>query len=605
MKNRALPLLLSAVLGVAAFIVLLVRHPGRLEDAVEREPAAAPAAESRAAPAAPLTPQPSGPAREPAPQAPTGELDGHVISSFTREGIEGAELTWSSPRGAHSARSGVGGRFTFRPPEPGTYQLASATADGYLSFGPEWGKSPVSVTFEAGERVRGVTVELDPAPKLVGRVVDVKGQPVPGATARVLVDRADELALFPIAERFTADERGEVHFQAAPYSTLEAFHESHGSGSERIEPGAKNVTVTLEPWPLDAGPRVSLTGRVRFMGAAAAGARVRVASALSAFPKVYGAQDGYRGLTDDEGHFELTDLTPGLYDVSAHLLGTAPAHQFDVAVPSVKPLVLELGSGPKLFGRVSDETGASVPAFSVQLAWRKAPLERLVVVEMHVVDPNGRYQIDGVAPGDYALEVRALGFVPGAAGASLQAGRDTELNVTLGRGVRAAGTVHTEGTGRPVPSARVGIEGRDDAVTVTDSTGAFVLDGVPPGGFSLQAAAAGHNTKVMGVTEPRAPISVELSALAPDAGPKTELVGLGLVLRGRGDALVVGLVMPGAGGDAAGVKLGDEVVGVDGRPVAELGFEPAIRAIRGPAGSTVELKLRDRTVTAVRKKISN
>ena len=140
---------------------------------------------------------------------------------------------------------------------------------------------------------------------------------------------------------------------------------------------------------------------------------------------------------------------------------------------------------------------------------------------------------------------------------------------------------------------------------MTGVDGTFALDGVPPGGFSLQASAAGHNTKVMTISEPRAPIAVELSAVTPDAGPKTELAGIGLVLRGRGDALVVGMVMPGGGGAAAGLKPGDEVVRVDGQRVAELGFEPAIRAIRGPVGSTVELELRDRTVTAVRKKISN
>ena len=56
---------------------------------------------------------------------------------------------------------------------------------------------------------------------------------------------------------------------------------------------------------------------------------------------------------------------------------------------------------------------------------------------------------------------------------------------------------------------------------------------------------------------------------------------------------------------------GDEVVLVDGRAVAELGFEASIRAIRGPVESPVELALRKRgepplkTLTVTRRKISN
>jgi len=609
-KNRLLPPLLIALLAIAAFVVLLVRNPDQLRDDLAAPEPMRPAARlPRASEEPELVPPPlHRPVRESAPQAPAGELDGRVVSTQTRAGIEGAELTWSSPRGAHSARSGVDGRFTFRPPEAGTYQLASARADGFLPFGPEWGKSPVSVTFAAGERVRGVTVELDPSPVLKGRIVNAKGEPVPGATARVLVPRKDEIALFPMRERFTADERGELTFEAAPYSTLEAFHPEAGSGSERIEPGAATVTVTLEPWAADAGARVSLAGRVLLQGKPAPGARVRVASALSVFPKVNGSVEGYRVLADDEGRFEVTDLAAGLYDMSAHLLGTAPAHRFDVRAPA-SGLELELGTGPRLHGRVSDETGASVPAFQLTLEWRKAPLERLDVVEAGFIDPQGRYTVEGVAPGEYELDVRAKGYAPASVPVSLQAGRDTEANVTLARGVKASGTVRTEETGQPIAGARVAIEGRDDAVTVTAADGTFALDGVPPAGFSLQASAAGHNTKVLTISEPRAPVAVELSVVAPDAGAKTELAGIGLVLRGRGDALVVGMVMPAGGAAAAGVKTGDEVTHVDGKPVAELGFEPAIRAIRGPAGSTVELQLRrdgaTATVNAVRKKVTN
>lgn len=614
--SRRGPIVIISLLGVAAAIVFFLRapqvspgSPGPGGRAVVQPQQVDPArggsadAEARMGEASP-----AAPVREDAPQAPNGEIAGRVISSETRGPVAGAEVTWSSARGAHSARTDGEGRFTFRPPEAGEYQLASAKADGFLPFGPEWGKSPVSITFRPGQRVRGVSVELEPAPELEGRVVDAKGQPAPRSSVRVLVPRRDELALFPMRDRFTTDARGVFTFRAPPYAMVEAFHPTLGSGSERLEAGAKQLVVTLEPSVADAGARSALKGRVVLAGDGVAGAAVHVSSALAAFPRVYGSSDGYRELTGEDGRFEITDLPPGTYDVSAHLLGTAPSHRFDVVVPAKAELQLELGSGPKLEGRVTDEAGGAVPSFELSLRWRKAPLERLTIVEAGFVDPDGRYLVEGIAPGEYELEVRAAGFTAATSRVTLKS--DVTADVTLKRGVRVVGIVRDAETRAAISGAKVALEGRDVA-TVTDGAGGFVLEGMAADGFSLQASAPGHNTKVLGVTQASAPVEIELTPVAPDAGPKTELAGIGLVLRGRGDALVVGQVMPSGGGAAAGLQPGDELTAVSGQLVAELGFEPAIRSIRGPVGSTVELVVRKAgktppvSVIAMRKKITN
>lgn len=605
-RRRWLPVVLIALLGVAAAIVFLIRHPqqaeqAQLDEAHAQQPlAGAP----RAGVDTGATPLPARPVREEAAGAPQGEIIGRVLSTETREGIAGAEVTWSSARGAFSARTGAGGLFTFRPPEAGAYQLASAKADRFLPFGPEWGKSPIAVTFRPGQRVSGVTVELTPAPEILGRVVDAQGQPAPQASVRILVPRKE--ALFPMRDRFTTDAKGEVRFEAAPYSVVEAFHPALGSGSERLEAGVRELVITLEPHAADAGTRVTLKGRVVHDGEPAPGALVHVASALSVFPRTFGSSEGYRELADSEGRFEITELQPGTYDVSAHLLGTAPAHRFDVAVPAKDELVLELGSGPKLSGRVTDEGGGPVPAFELTVHWRKAPLERLTVVEAGFVDPDGRYLVEGIPDGDYEVEVRSAGFVTTTRRVSVKG--DTTADVTLQRGLRVSGVVRDAESRQPIAGAKVALEGTERA-TVTGADGAFVLEGMSPAGFSLQASAEGHNTRVVGVSQPSAPVEIELTKVAADAGPKTELAGIGLVLRGRGDALVVGQVMPSGGAAAAGIMTGDEITSVDGHVVAELGFEPAIRAIRGPVGSQVELMVRrgekNVPVLAVRKRISN
>lgn len=344
-------LIAAVLLGAAALVVFIVRDPQQHQTLpVPRGTEAPPPASALGAPPVdpkappPPPPEPLTPQREDAPGAPQGEISGRVVSSETRAIIPGAEVTWSSARGAHSARTDLDGRFVFRPPQAGNYQLASTKADGYLPFGPEWGRSPVAIAFRPGERVAGLTVELTFAPDVTGRVLDAKGQPVAKASARVLVPRRDEIALFPMRDRFATDARGEFVFRAEPYAVVEAWHLGLGSGRERLEPGQRELTITLEPDPADAGARVSLSGRVVSGGRPVPGALVNVPSALRAYPRVFGSIDGSRELTDDDGKLEVTELQPGTYDVTAHLLGTAPAHRFDVPVPA-RDVVLELGSG--------------------------------------------------------------------------------------------------------------------------------------------------------------------------------------------------------------------------------------------------------------------
>ena len=89
-----------------------------------------------------------------------------------------------------------------------------------------------------------------------------------------------------------------------------------------------------------------------------------------------------------------------------------------------------------------------------------------------------------------------------------------------------------------------------------------------------------------------APVLVELAATRPGEDPQLEMTGIGIVGFGEDDALLVREVFPGAGASDAGIRAGDEIVAVDGRSVAALGVDRANEAVRGPAGSTVDLSIR-------------
>ena len=59
-----------------------------------------------------------------------------------------------------------------------------------------------------------------------------------------------------------------------------------------------------------------------------------------------------------------------------------------------------------------------------------------------------------------------------------------------------------------------------------------------------------------------------------------------------GDSLMVQMVVPGSGAEAAGIVVGDHIVSVDGASVTELGLDGAIASIRGEEGTTVAIGLR-------------
>jgi S1-C subfamily serine protease len=136
-----------------------------------------------------------------------------------------------------------------------------------------------------------------------------------------------------------------------------------------------------------------------------------------------------------------------------------------------------------------------------------------------------------------------------------------------------------------------------DAVSGADGT--FSMEGVPQKGVTLSVSAPGHNTRILQGVQPTAPAVIELTPTDADAGPKVELVGIGAVLKARGDALVIGDVLPGGGAQVAGLMPGDEILRIDGKPVTELGFTGCIQAIRGPEGTQVLIGVRKAGQTSV------
>lgn len=633
------PLTLLLLVGLLGWWLLRgdASHP-----MVEQSPAARPAVTPEAAPA-PASARPT-PAQEGAADAGTspvesvaapelamtvddalatrGAVEGRVLSFSSGLGVPGAELMFSRGGGVATTRTRADGAFTFEPPEPGNYRLAAVSAPGFLPFAPEWGHSPITVTAFAGKRIRGVTLYLTPAIEYLGRVVDPVGKPVAGAEIQVL-GTGGEQVLLRAEEHYTSDPSGEFRFHAPDNAVLEARHPRFSPGRAALDFSAQvshRLTLRLGVPQRDPAPRGIIAGRVvDEQGRGVEGARVVAereappSGGAASFVVPAGAT------TDGEGRFRFDALDTGRHRVTARHERFAPAQVSGVETRTLD-LVLRMSSGGSLAGRVIDAaTGRPIASYVVN-AWRRAEdrlrLERVAGTAM--LDPEGRYELTGLPAERLIVTVSAAGYAESPETEVEVRAAPTPaavLDFRLSRGARLTGQVVQRGSRAPLAGARVTVEkqrargGESSATpahltTLTDRLGRFSLFGLPAGEISLLAAASGHHGRVFGrIFVPEQgeapPVVIELSPTRPGEEPRLELAGIGVALEPKGEHLEVRQVLEGGGAAEAGVRPGDLVLAVDGRPVTQLGFEGSLQAIRGPEGTMVTLTLRRGDVAQV------
>jgi protocatechuate 3,4-dioxygenase beta subunit len=573
-------------------------------------PTATPASSQQPAPP-PETPAPvlrlPSARRTESPGGAPGAFSGRVVSATRGQGVPAAEVTFAGPTGAASIRTDDAGSFLFQPDREGLWQLASIRAEGFLPFGPEWGQSPIRLTARPGSGVEGLLLALTPEESWTVRVEDSTGKPLPGAEVRLLTGRTGETVLFPTNDRFTTGANGEVQLQAPEGSTVEARHAGHAPARAELSPRlpARRSVLRLKAEATHASE--VLAGRVvDETGTPIASAGVRATHPRG--QRLPGADDGNapvsEAMTDADGRFLLEHLPPGRYDVSAGILGRVATTLANVEAGR-KDLVLTLARGVRLTGRVRDERGAPVASFQLELQLHRGPLERESEATLTVVDPEGRFSVEGLGAGTYTLRVASHGLAPAAQPVSLPPGATEAgpVEITLAPGARLEGQVVKAKAQGPLAGARVQVEhglyGASLSTVfdaMTDASGRFTIDGLAAGTVSLSVSAQGHDTRIVDRVQvgPGAPplAPIELNPVAEGEAERVEMVGIGAVLGPRDDALVLGQIFPSGGAHEAGLNPGDAIVRIDGTVVVELGFANAVPRIRGPEGSRVLLGIR-------------
>lgn len=403
-------------------------------------------------------------------------------------GLPGAAYGWQR---AATGRTGADGVARV-PAWPGPY-LAAVRAPGLAP-------AHVEVVRPEGQEVTPLEVALAPPATLAGKVLGPDGRP---AAARIsVVPLLADAGRAPVEETASAGAGpdGSFRVEGLGPGTFALRAEAPGLHAVLLArvamPRARPLELRLERLAAVRGEVLASDGRP------AAGAVVRALSSHHAVEAVAGA-DGRFALEVPAGaHHVVTALG----DEAAALPGPttlAPGGALD-------GVALRLGPAAALEGAVVRRDGAPVPGAAVAVRRHGAG----VVSERAAADADGRFRIEGLAPGAWDVLVSAAGLGPGRAeGVTLAPGQRFPLRVPLA-GLGAVEGRVTDPRGEPLANARVRVVSRGDGLAGvvprearTDFDGRYRLAGLEAGRAELVAhelASALGASRTVRVAEARA-----------------------------------------------------------------------------------------------------
>jgi hypothetical protein len=400
---------------------------------------------------------------------PVADAGVHLVESLDRLDDRSARLEGEEP----DAVAGDDGRFALE-------DLASGLPLNLLVRAP--GHLPAGVRNVRAPSPKPLTVRLEAAALLRGRVVSAEGDPIAGARIDFLweasvPDRPERKTGAPV-ERSTASDRDgrfELRDLPAGTATLSASAKGYVSveGREVAVPWPdpdRELTLTLERGTVLSG-RVATTA-----GEPVPGARVAVGAASA--------------VSDDEGAYTVEGAPLGRATVLAFHPHYKRFRREMVLEKSGNQLDVTFEAGVEVAGRVVDERGAPVAGARVALQ-SVAARERQEYQGRTGTD--GTFRISPVSRGRYRLSAEGEDYPPAEAQEHVEvAGKALDgLEVVLEPGGAIAGRVIGL---KPEELAQVEVRIRSEAhgtsPVMIDAEGRYEVRRLRPGDYLLQASLA-------------------------------------------------------------------------------------------------------------------
>jgi protocatechuate 3,4-dioxygenase beta subunit len=384
--------------------------------------------------------------------------------------------------------------------EDGAFVLEDVPAGRWTieAFAPGYQAGSASgVTVGEGELVEGVEVRLSRGAVLSGRVLDARtGRPILDASVRAEQSGGEPRRGMVRMGGETGENEGmtdgEGRYEIAGLApgtwTVTASHPEWSEASESVE--VKGAAAIAE---IRLGRGGSIGGVVSAGGRPVAAAQVSLSAAGdSGFRMGPGFTGGgeQSGITDEAGRFRFERLTPGRYTLTAALREqSSPPVEATLAGDEAQEVQLTLAEGALVRGVVR---GLPEP----QLAGVNVSAQGRDFFATTRTDAGGTFELAGVPEGSLTLYARSGDVIGGgsrSASATLAiAPGQTEATaeIVFEPGFRVDGRVSRGG--RPVTDAWVSAYaeggGRRSASDMTDEAGAFVLEGLDGGRYTISAS---------------------------------------------------------------------------------------------------------------------
>lgn len=492
---------------------------------------------------------------------PSSHLEGTVLESGSPVA---AATVWAEQ--ADGARRGERAVNVFTDKEgkfslectAGILQLAAVTPSGIRVKGP-------LVRVAVGEQKTGLVLDAGDVFSAAGTVTRA-GVPVAGAQVSA-IDAATE----DVSAMATTNLDGSFRFDGL---TAGKYVLQVRAGALMASAGPFEHKNDGQRWQVELKTGGALVGRVE---PAAAGVAVRWRSGTWSGPVA-------ATVTDASGQFRFEGLPDELVSLDAE--GPAGAATAQARAGDEVVLVLKKGF---VTVHLRDDTGGPVTdGVLLSKSLDTGATRRQLVLAPDGVTrldlPTGRWQL--------SLEVSGRGRSALVDVTVTEAGADVTLS--LESSVTLSGHVTDKATGLPINGARVevmsGDFGRGSRVSVlTDQRGDFTLPPVPRSG-TVAVSREGFAPQWRRVVEsPRWEVALE------PAGQRrgqefNQFEGVGMTLDGRSGSVMVTLVSEGSPAERANVQVGDQILMVDGVPVAGQDLNTVVSRIRGPAGSPVVIR---------------
>lgn len=512
--------------------------------------------------------------------------------------VEGVSVSANAKPDPSKPRAQQTNAWSGRTDGDGRFELGGLLAGEYEVTVSAWNPpratpdKPIPVRVTADRDVEDMKIVLPASGELKGTVRDAQGRPVGKDVEVALRDGkrwnnigvADDgsfrfESLAPGEYRVTANRKWEP--MRAPGTTDDdlqgekvTIREGQVETVQLVVAGAaeKIVGVVRDE---DGGPVADA-----FIEATLESDSATVASGNAARDGRWGSFWGTPNLSDPDGRFTLTDLTPGKHTLRAHRKGGGEA--ILEHVESGSDVVLTIAATGRMSGTVALRGGGVPEDFSINIEDEKTGFRRFD----QFFRTNGAWSLAELPAGHFKVRV-AAGAGAAEVEATMTAGQDTTgLRIELTPKVTVRGTV-VDLEGKPAPGLHVGIDGGgawgdgdEKKLNITDDAGRFEVTRAPTGKVTVFVypsnwGSGDYESMGMPAVIAAGESTVELPPIRigkkrVKEGDVTGDLGFGVKQPEPGAdpmlaRIVVATVRPGGPAAAAGLVPGDEVVSVDGQ----------------------------------------